>query len=116
MGKVFPDRQVVDLDSGDGIFHTVFDLDDRYQVPGAQFIRNRSVCEKCPSSYPPGIGGAGAHWRGVYDDKGRLMVAICHNVDLGDAWEWPDSPQYPERYTSLAYLVGVNYIVYAMTH
>lgn len=60
--------------------------------------------------------GVEAKWRGVYDDKGRIMVAICHNMDLGDGWEWADRPQYPERYTSLAYRIGINYIIYAMTH
>ena len=44
------------------------------------------------------------------------MVAICHNMDLGDAWEWADAPQYPEKFSGLAIRVGVNYVVYAMTH
>jgi hypothetical protein len=44
------------------------------------------------------------------------MVAICHNMDLGDAWEWADEPQYPEKFASLAYRVGINYIIYSMTH
>ena len=43
-------------------------------------------------------------------------MAICHNMDLGDAWEWADSPDYPEKYASLAYRIGINYIVYSMTH
>ena len=34
------------------------------------------------------------HWRCIRDDKGRIMVAICHNMDLGDAWEWADDPRY----------------------
>ena len=34
------------------------------------------------------------HWRAIYDDKGRIMVAICHNMDLGDAWEHSDEAQY----------------------
>jgi hypothetical protein len=50
------------------------------------------------------------------DDKGRVMVAICHNMDLGDAWEHADNPRYPEKYTSLAYRIGINYIVYSMSH
>jgi hypothetical protein len=57
-----------------------------------------------------------AKWRGIYDDKGRLMLAICHNMDMGDAWEWADSPHYPEKYASLAYRIGINYIMYAMSH
>ena len=44
------------------------------------------------------------------------MIAISFNSDLGDAWEWADDPQYPEKTASLAIRVGVNYIVYAMTH
>ena len=116
MQKVFPDRRVVDLDNNEAIFHTVFDLDDRYQVPGAQFLQTHSICEKCATSWPPGLGGDGARWRGIYDDRGRLMVAICHNVDLGDSWEHADNPQYPEKFSALGIRIGVNYIVYAMSH
>lgn len=110
MNKVFPDRPIVDLDSHDAIFHTVFDLDKRYQVPGAQYIRSRSVCEKCYQ------GGDVPHWRGIYDDHGRLMVAICHNMDLGDSWENADDPEYPEKFSALGVRIGVNYVIYAMTH
>jgi hypothetical protein len=110
MNKVFPDRPIVDLDDHAPIFHTVFDLQERYQVPGAQFIRSRSVCEKCNA------GGAGPHWRGIYDDHGRLMVAICHNMDLGDSWEHADDPYYPEKFSALGIRIGVNYVIYAMTH
>ena len=39
-----------------------------------------------------------------------------HNMDLGDAWEHADHPQYPEKYASLAYRIGINYIIYAMSH
>jgi hypothetical protein len=105
---VFPDRPIVDIPDNDPIFHTVFDLDDRFQVPGAEHLR--------AGAKNPEDGGVGAHWRGIYDDKGRIMVAISYNSDLGDAWEWADSPRYPERFSGLAIRIGVNYIVYAMTH
>jgi hypothetical protein len=105
---VFPDRPIVDIPDNDPIFHTVFDLDDRFQVPGAEHLG--------AGAKNPGDGGVGAHWRGIYDDKGRIMVAISYNSDLGDAWEWADSPRYPERFSGLAIRIGVNYIVYAMTH
>ncbi len=45
-----------------------------------------------------------------------VMVAICHNMDLGDAWEWSDDPRYPEKWASLAYRIAVNYVMYDMTH
>src|SRR5713226_2379797 len=77
MKKVFPDRPIVDIDNTDQIFHTIYDLGERYQVPGAQFIYTGRTWEH---------DGHEAVWRGIYDDKGRLMVAICHNMDLGDSW------------------------------
>ena len=60
--------------------------------------------------------GATPHWRGIYDDHGRIMVAMSFNSDIGDSWEWADDPGYPERYSALGIRIGVNYVVYAMTH
>ena len=107
MKKVFPDRPVVDIDNADPIFHVLYDLDDRYQVPGAQYLYSGRTYEK--DGFEP-------RWRGIYDDKGRLMVVICHNMDLGDSWEWSDDPRYSEKWAALGYRIGVNYIVYSMTH
>jgi hypothetical protein len=94
-------------DNREPIFHVLYDLDDRFQVPGAQWFRSGRTYEQ---------DGFEARWRGIYDDKGRLMVAICHNMDLGDAWEWSDDPEYPEKWASLAYRIAVNYTIYSMTH
>ena len=107
MKKVFPDRPIVDLPNSEAIFHTVYDLDDRYQVPGEQFVRSHLTYEK--DGYQP-------RWRGIYDDKGRVMVAICHNMDLGDSWEHADNPEYPEQYSALGFRIGIDYLIYAMTH
>jgi hypothetical protein len=107
MQRVFPDRPIVEIPSSDPIFHILYDLDDRYQVPGAQFLETRQVWEK---------DGKIPHWRGIYDDKGRLMVAICFDMDLGDSWEHADNPLYPEKYSALGIRIGVNYVNYAMTH
>ncbi|MFN3323219.1 MAG: DUF4159 domain-containing protein [Bryobacteraceae bacterium] len=107
MARVFPDRPVVDMDGKDPAFHVLYDLEERFQVPGIQYLYSGRMYER---------DGVEAAWRGIYDDRGRLMVAICHNMDLGDAWEHADEPQYPERWASLAYRVAINYIIYAMTH
>src|SRR4029077_11869475 len=80
ISKVFPDRPIVDLESSDPIFHTVYDLDDRFQVAGWQWYYSGRTNEAGETGKTP-------HWRAIYDDKGRVMVAICHNMDLGDAWE-----------------------------
>ena len=107
MKKVFPDRQVVELDNKEPIFHAVYDLDDRYQVAShGSVMRGVSFkCDGCPD-----------HWRGIFDDRGRLMVAMTYQSDVGDSWEWADDPYYPERYSALGIRIGVNYVIYAMTH
>ena len=107
MEKVFPDRPIVDIESGNSAFHVVYDLNQRIQIPSRMFIYSGVTWEK---------GGVNPHWRGIFDDEGRMMVAINHNMDIGDAWEHADWPDYPENMTALAYRFGVNYLVYAMTH
>ena len=107
MKRVFPDRAVVDIPDSDYIFHTVYDLDNRYQVPGARYLSTGVTykCENCP-----------ARWRGIYDDRGRVMAAMTFDSDLGDSWEWADDPRYDEKFSALGIRIGVNYVVYAMTH
>jgi len=105
MDMVFPDRPIVDIPDNDPIFHTVYNLDDRFQIPGAEHLDTGHKKD-----------GYVARWRGIYDDKGRIMVAISFNSDLGDSWEWSDDPRYPEKFSDLGLRIGVNYVVYAMTH
>ena len=107
MEKVFPDRPVVDIPADDAAFHVIYDLDHRIQIPSRMFIYSGVTYEK---------GGVTPHWRGIYDDDGRLMVSINFNMDIGDAWEHADWPDYPENMTALAYRFGINYLIYAMTH
>jgi len=105
--RVFPDRPVVEVANEDEIFHVFYDLNERFQVPGLQYVYSGRTYER---------DGVVPQWRAIYDDKGRIQVAICHNMDLGDAWEWADSPRYPEPFASLAFRIGINYVIYPMTH
>ena len=107
MKKAFPEYPIRDIEDADAIFHTVYDLNDRYQIPGQAHLYN---------GYKGGADGRGAHWRGIFDTQGRVMVAISYNSDVGDAWEYADDPRYPARFADLAIRLGVNYIIYAMTH
>jgi hypothetical protein len=107
MRRVFPDRPIVDIEASDAIFHTFWDLDDRQQIPGLQYMYSGRTYEG---------DGVIPRWRGVYDDDGRIMVAICHNMDLGDAVEHSDTPIFPETYSAQAMRTFVNYIIYAMSH
>jgi hypothetical protein len=113
MQRVFPDRPIVEIDDADAIFHTIYDLDDRYQIPG-EWALARGTTYRNPG--PPPNGGQTARWRGIYDDHNRVMVAIAFNSDIGDSWEWADDPHYPEKYSALGIRIGVNYVVYSMTH
>jgi uncharacterized protein DUF4159 len=107
MQLVFPDRRIVEIENRDAIFHTVYDLDERYQIPG-QWALARGTTYRNDGETP--------HWRGILDDHGRLMVAMSFNSDVGDSWEWADDPMYPEKYSALGIRIGVNYAVYSMTH
>jgi hypothetical protein len=107
MLMIFPDKPIEDLTDKDEIFHVLYDLTDRFQVPGEQYVWTGRTYEK---------DGYVAEWRGIKDERGRVMVAICHNMHLGDAWEWADDPRYPEKFASLAFRLGINYVMYGMTH
>jgi hypothetical protein len=105
MKMVFPDRELVDIPNGDPIFHTFFDLNDRFQIPGAEHLATGHKKD-----------GYVAHWKGIYDDRGRIMVAFSLNSDIGDSWEFLDDPGYPAKFSVLGTRIGVNYVIYAMTH
>jgi hypothetical protein len=113
--KIFPDRQIVDLPLTHEVFHTFFDIDEILQPPndglGRQYTYSggRTRTWEQPDDTAPRV-------RGVTDDTGRLMVFITYNSDLGDAWEWMDDPDYPSKFTSYAYRLGMNSIIYALTH
>jgi hypothetical protein len=110
MSKVLPGHPIVDLTTADELFHVLYDLDTLTQIPGERHLyRARDGSIQAQLDGPQ-------RWSGIYDDEGRLMVAINFNMDMGDAWEHADDPYYPEPMTALAYRFGVNYLIYAMTH
>lgn len=106
--KVFPNKTIVDIPDEHEIFHVLYDLDDRQQIPGRNAVYNGVTWEH-PLGMPE-------HWRGIYDADGRILMAINFNMDLGDAWEHADDAFYPQPMTALAYRIGINYIIYSMTH
>jgi hypothetical protein len=107
MQRVFPDRVPVDIPDDDPIFHTLWDLDDRFQVPGLQYLYSRRTYEN---------DGYEAKWRAIYDDNGRIMVAICFNSDLGDSVEHYDTPVYPQKLSAKGMQIFLNYLVYSLSH
>ena len=107
--KIFPEREIVDFPLAHPIFHTVFDIEKILQVPNIFY----AYCGECPTweqdGYKPQV-------KGIFNDNGDLMVVIFFNTDIMDAAEWADNPLYPHRFSTYAYKIFVNTVVYAMTH
>ena len=106
--KLYPDRELRELGNEDQVMHMLFDLNDRYQILG-QWALNNGHRPLDGVSYDP-------HWRGIFDEKGRMVVAVWLNNDTGDSWEWADVPSYPEAWSALGFRIMLNHITYALTH
>lgn len=104
--QIYPEAQAVELEDDSPAFHVMFDMNERIRVPGANVVHGSGI-ER---------GGTVPHWRAILDGEGRMIVAISFNQDVGDGWEFADVPTYPEQYSSEAIRLGVNYVIYAMTH
>lgn len=109
MKRVFPDRAIVDFPTGHAIYSCFYKLDGYPQVAGlGSFMAGRSW-EK---------GGYIGRLRTIFDDHGRPMLYINWNTDMGDGWEWSNAEEFPGyiKYTTQAYRMGINEVVYALTH
>ena len=106
--KIFPDREPEDIPITHPLFHCFFDINTLMQIPGLRSIFNGRTYER-RDGYP-------AYCRGVYDNNGRLMMMINFNTDIGDAWEHAAERFYPREYSDMAYRMGINAVVYALTH
>ncbi|HEX6938556.1 MAG TPA: DUF4159 domain-containing protein [Longimicrobiales bacterium] len=96
--RVLPGLDIVQLDASHPIFHSFFDIESLDIVRG---YRGRPV------------------FLGIFEDNDperRLLAIINYNADIGDYWEWSDAGFVPIDLSNEAYKLGVNYIVYALTH
>ncbi|MBO0863028.1 MAG: DUF4159 domain-containing protein [Chloracidobacterium sp.] len=107
MRKIFPEYSIQELPLDHPIFHCYFDIEEVVQVPNVNYIYTGVTSEK---------GGYVPHYEGIIDGNGRVMVFIARNADNGDAWEWINEPRYPLKFGLAAYRLGMNVIIYAMTH
>ena len=99
MSRVLPEARFYDLDISNPIFHAFFE------------IKTLDV----PQYYdpPPAI------FRAIYEDNDpskRILVMINYNTDISEFWEWSDTGLKPIDESNEAYKLGVNYIIYGMTH
>jgi hypothetical protein len=100
MRVLLPQHRLVELDGSHPIFDSFFRIDPKNF--GHPYLRG----------YPPG------YW-GVFEDNDpskRLMLIANYNHDIGEYWEWSDTGFVPIDLSNEAYKLGVNYIIYAMTH
>jgi hypothetical protein len=95
--RVFPNREMVRLDDTHGILHTYYDINSLYVES------------------PYAVGGRAVFY-GINNDHGHLAVIICFNNDIGDFWEWIDQPQYALKPSAEALKLGINFVLYSMTH
>lgn len=115
--RVFPGREIIDVPLEHEIFHCVYDLNEKPQVPSihaAQAGREYGMTWEQRWGTPTDR----ANYRAIVDDDGRIMVFICHNTDLGDGWEreGENSWYFEEFSVKKAYPMGINIVTYAMTH
>jgi len=105
--KIIPEYEIKDLPLSHPIFHSYLDVEEVVQVPNVYNASRGVTSEK---------GGIVPHYMGVENKNGRLVAFIARNCDLGDAWEWINDPVYPVKYGLPAYKVGINVVIYAMSH
>lgn len=112
--RVFPDREPKELELDHEIFRCVYHLKEKPQIPSIGVAWNGReegiTWERWDAKE--------VHYKGIFDDKGRMMAFIGHNTDLGDGWEREgEDPWYFREFSQKkAYPLGINVVVYAMTH
>ena len=105
--KILPEYQIKDLPLSHPIFHSYLDVEEVVQVPNVYNAQRGITSEK---------GGVVPYYMGIENKDGRLVAFLARNSDLGDAWEWINDPAYPVKYGLPAYKVGINVVIYAMSH
>ncbi len=108
MQKLLPGHTIVDLPLDHPVFHMLFDVDEIIQVPNVGNGRRGGPTWEQDGFVP--------FCKGIFDERGRLMVVINWNTDLGDAWEWADDPYYPLKFSTYAWEMGINFVLYGMSH
>jgi hypothetical protein len=114
IGRVLPPGEypIVDLPLSHPIFNTQFDVKEFPQIPSIQAWRGNMV-----DTSERGSDSAEPHARAIVDDAGNVMVMMTHNTDISDAWEREgEDPRYFFQFSPKGYAIGINVILYAMTH
>ncbi len=114
IAKVLPPGQfpIKDLPPDHAIFRTLFPVAEIPQVPSINFWRGSGG-----ETSEMGDDSAGAHMAAITDAHDRVMVLMTHNTDIADSWEREgEDPRYFFQFSPNGYAVGLNSLLYAMTH
>jgi hypothetical protein len=116
IARVLPPGEypIVDIPNDHPILHALYDVKDIEQVSSIQFWSRSGgrVSEREWMNDSPTV-----NFRGISDRKGRLMVIMSHNTDIPDTWEREGENQaYFDRFSPAGYALGVNWVLYALTH
>jgi Domain of unknown function (DUF4159) len=114
IGKALPPAEfpIVDVPQDHPLFHTLFEVEHTPQIPSINAWGGPGG-----RTSERGASSAEVHTRAIYDHSGRMMVFITHNTDFGDAFEREgDDPRYFYAFSVDGYAVGIDLLIYAMTH
>jgi Domain of unknown function (DUF4159) len=102
---------ITDVTLDHPMFHSLYNIAEIRQTPNiGLWVNFHETSER-------GAESADVHTRIISDTKGRVMVFMTHNTDFGDAYEREaDSPDYFQRFGINGYAVGIDVLLYAMTH
>lgn len=111
--KVFPDKKWVELPLSHPIYHCVFEINSKAQVPGIWHWEHSGG-----DTSEHGLDSRVVHHRAIFDDQGRMMIIATHNTDNGDGWEREgENHEYFEKFSEkISYPLGINIIFNSMTH
>jgi hypothetical protein len=115
LGRVLPPGEypIVDIPRDHHLLSLLYEVGEVPQIPSIQFWRRSGgnrTSERGDESAEP-------HLRGVYDRRGRLMVTMTHNTDIADGWEREgEDDEFFYRFSVKAYPLGINIVLYAMSH
>lgn len=113
IGQVLPEYQIQDVPLDHGILHTLYDVPRIPQITNIQFWRGSGglVTSERGSDSPY------AELRMIANDKGRILVLMTHNTDVGDSWEREaEDHEFFLQFSPEGYALGVDVLLYAMTH
>jgi hypothetical protein len=114
IGRALPPAQfpIFDIPISHPIMHMVYDVKEFLQVPNIGFW-NRSGGQTSERGYDSDE----VHYRAIQDAKGRLMMLATHNTDVSDTWEREGAQaDYFDTFSPRGYAIGVNVVIYALTH